>query len=192
MTQIILTTFFLSLTTLTFGQKYNSLLTDKEFEKFIVWEIKSSSSKPDIFYDFTDKQINYYSKTISWKDLRVVYEPDHESVFDGLFREVFSDSVFKEIDKVELKKQYDEDRKNLTFDFIKSVEIFKWTGKRKKNNPTINYSSPILTADKRLLIICKDYSLNNGNSTIKGEYHVNVYKKIQDGWELYKSIGGTY
>jgi hypothetical protein len=180
------------LTALTFGQKYNSLLTDKEFEKFIRWEIESSSTKPDIFYGLNDNQINYYSKTISWKNLMVVYKPDNESVFDGLFRDIFSDTVFKEIDKAEIKKQYDEDKKNVTFDFIKNIEIVRWTDKRKKNNPTINYSSPILTSDKRLLLICKDYSLNNGNSTIRGEYYINVYKRTQDGWEFYKSIGGTY
>jgi len=188
---LIITIYFLTLKTFTFGQTYNSILSDKEFEEFINWEISHPQERPDIFYGFTNEQISYYSKTISWKDLIVVYEPENETVFESLFKNLFTDSIFKNLDKLQIKEQYEDDKKGLNLNFVTQVTV-KWTNKRTQSKPTINYSSPLVTADKRLLIICKDYSLNNGNSKIKGEYYINVYKKTQDGWGLYKSTGGTY
>lgn len=181
----------MTLKSLIFGQTFNSTLSDKEFEEFIRWEINYSQDKSEVFHGFTNEQINFYSKTIGWKDLVVVYEPVNETIFESLFKNLFTDSIFNDIDKIQIKEQYENDKKGLTFDFIKRIEA-RWTNERQQNKPTINYSSPLVTLNKRLLIICKDYSLNNGNSKIRGEYYISVYKKTPNGWILYKSTGGTY
>lgn len=192
MRQTLLTTYLLILFHLTFGQTYNQSLTDKETENFISWDVKNWKDEPDVFYGLEDNQISFFTSSIDWKDLLTVFEPDHETEFDGLFKDLFADSIFKNVDKEFIRRQYAESKKNLTFDFIKRLEGVTWTDTRKMYQPTINYTSPIVTKDKKILIMCKDFSLNNGNEKIRGEYHINVYYRQFDNWTFYKSWGATY
>lgn len=165
---------------------------NKETENFISWDIKNSKDKADIFYGFMDNQICFFTKSIAWKGLLTVFEPEHETEFDGLFKDLFADSIFKNVDKEFIKRQYDESKENLTFYFIKRIEDIKWTDTRKMYQPTISYTCPIVTTGNKILIIGKDFSLNNGNAKIRGEYHINVYYREFDSWTFYKSWIVTY
>jgi hypothetical protein len=174
----------------TFGQTYNSALSDYEVEDFITWEIENSKDTTNYFAG-QEKQLPYYTKSKNWTDLMVIFEYDRETVFEGLFREVLADSTLQ-IKKREIARQYQEIKKDMNFDFIKQIKEIKWTNKLVKSTPTITYSVPITNKQKDIIIVCKDYAFSNGNATIRGEYYIKIYLKSNGTWKLHRSLACGY
>lgn len=178
------------LTVPTFGQTYNSALSDQEVEEFITWEIKYSKDTTN-YFDGLEKKLSYYTRSKNWTDLLVVYEFERETVFEALFKELLADSILN-IDKRGIEKQYLEIKKDLAFNFIRNIKEIQWTDKIIKHASTINYSVPITNSKKDVMIICKDYAFNNGNLTIRGEYYIKVYMKSDGSWKLDRSLACGY
>jgi hypothetical protein len=177
----------------TVGQIFNGIISDKEFEDSLITEILDPNHEDADYVGVEDKHYNYASFTVDWKDLPVGIYPGKETEFDVLFREILSDTLLGLVDKDNFEDQFQKAKKSINLKFWTNHKEINWTHKTKLHQSTVYYTTPIVSSDKRHLIIAKDYRYNEGNTPNKGHYVLKLYKRNGDGWKFVTiATSGSY
>lgn len=159
------------------SQSYNSVISDREIENFIQWEIDNI---PKYSEDRNFGKKKLLDKPMSWKTAGIGKLLSGDSIsFEKRFYLFFEhDTLFDEADKAYIKRQYD------------TEVIRKWSVKFEnvnlKKKANLNYHGmtiPLYSIDKSKVIVWKYFFCGS----VCGHACIFIYNRISD--DEWKEIG---
>lgn len=171
------------------GQTYSSVTSDKEIYDFLNWMTandKKYREEPKL------KRKNIYYKILSWdtanfiaKDTVLINKYPHFSLdYQYLYqRRGGTDTIFRQQDRELLFKQFTAIKDTIWHNKFSKSKLLKDKQQKKLNR--YYYSIPLFTADKKYVIIHRQYYC--GNLCAHGGYY--VYRRLANNkWEYLTAV----
>ncbi len=147
------------------SQNFSSIISDKQINEFIEWELKTNSKKNKIYYKIEEWTDRFSQRNFS-NSLQFLFTKENKL-----------DTIFSKTDRGFLI-----DQKN-------SINQTEWksdfeNGKiSKKRRKRYIYSIPLFSKDRNFVLIYKEYWIGRENAN--GCYY--LYRKKKVDWELVRT-----
>jgi hypothetical protein len=107
---------------------------------------------------------------------------DYTDFFHETFKGVNLNYFLSGTDIDFLRTQFEERMTNVEFN--ESINPDNFVRRVKSNQLMVIYSVPLVSRDKSIFVLLKEYTWRNSN---RGECVINIYKKLDNGWTLSKA-----